>query len=139
AFGQKIFNVCTPNTVTRVSAATVDAEFFSTFEAAPILGRTILQQDNVPGQDHVAIISHKLWHSLFAESTDVLTRAIILDGSPYRIIGVMPREFEYPTFSDLPYGNASVHTTDIWVPLALTPQQAADRESANLYTVARLK
>ncbi|MFL6427334.1 MAG: ADOP family duplicated permease [Acidobacteriaceae bacterium] len=139
AFGQKIFNVCTPNTVTRVSAATVDAQFFSTFEAAPILGRTILQQDNVPGQDHVAIISYKLWHSLFAESTDVLTRAIIFDGSPYRIIGVMPREFEYPTFSDLPYGNASVRTTDIWVPLALTPQQAADRESANLYTVARLK
>jgi putative ABC transport system permease protein len=139
AFGQKIFNLSTSNTVTRVSAATVDAQFFSTFEVAPILGRAILQQDNVPGRDHVVIISHKLWHSFFAEDADVLTRSIILDGSPYRIIGVMPRDFDYPTFSDLPYGNTSVHSTDIWVPLALTPQQAADRESANLYTVARLK
>jgi hypothetical protein len=139
AFGQKIFNLSTPNTIARVSAATVDAQFFSTFETVPTLGRAILQKDNLPGQDHVVIISRKLWHSLFAENADVLTRSIILDGSPYRIIGVMPRDFEYPTFSDLPYGNASVHATDIWVPLALTPQQAADRESANLYTVARLK
>ena len=138
SFGQKIFNLSTSDAVTRVSAATVDAQFFSTFEAAPILGRTILQQDNIPGHDHVAMISQKLWHSLFSESADVLMRSISLDGSPYRIIGVMSRDFEYPTFSDLPYGNASVHSTEIWVPLALTPQQAADRESANLYTVARL-
>lgn len=139
AFGQKIFNLSTPTRVHRVSAATVDAQFFSTFEAAPILGRVILQQDTVSGQDHVVIISQTLWHSLFRDNPDVLTRSIVLDGSPYRIIGVMPRDFEYPTFSDLPYGNASVHTTDIWVPLSLTPQQAGDRESANLYTVARLK
>jgi putative ABC transport system permease protein len=39
----------------------------------------------------------------------------------------------------LPYGNAGVGTTNVWIPLALTPQQAADRDNDSLNTIARLK
>jgi putative ABC transport system permease protein len=51
----------------------------------------------------------------------------------------MPQGFEYPHYSDLPYGSAQYKTTQIWIPLALTPHQMDDRENARGNAVARLK
>ena len=62
-----------------------------------------------------------------------------LDGIPYQVIGVMPPEFGYPHKSDLTYGYGHVQTTDLWVPLALTPQQKAERDNPNGFALARLK
>jgi putative ABC transport system permease protein len=138
-FGQETDNLSTSQSVQRVGSATVDGNFFATLEAAPALGRVINAVDNRPGHQHVAVISHSLWHSLFADRPDVLDRFITLNGSAYHIVGVMPREFQYPTNNDLPYGNSGVGTTNVWIPLALTPQQAADRDNDSLNTIARLK
>jgi predicted permease len=146
-FGQSTFSLATANTigntdtVIRVGAARVDADFFSTLQAAPELGRTISSTENQPGQDRVVIISHSLWQSVFNQRADILTQSLILDSRSYRVIGVMPPAFQYPHFSDLPYGNASIRDTQIWIPLALTPQQIADREGFNDSdgAVARLK
>ena len=85
------------------------------------------------------MISHALWQSMFASSADILHRSLLLDGKTYQIIGVMPQGFEYPHFSDLPYGSAQYKTTQIWIPLALTPHQMDDRENARGNAVARLK
>jgi predicted permease len=138
-FGLKTDNLATPEDVQRVDAATVDANFFSTLEAAPALGRVIDAEDNQPGRQHVAVISQSLWHSLFADSPDVLNHSVMLNGSAYHIVGVMSHEFEYPTSDDSVCGDLCIRSTQVWIPLALTPQQAADRDNANLYAVARLK
>ncbi len=104
------------------------------------MGRTINAEDNAPGHSHVALISHSLWVSMFGANADVLKRSLELDGASYQIIGVMPREFEYPFSSDLPYGNPHIKSTQIWVPLALTPKQKADRDiDDNDVAVARLR
>ena len=50
----------------------------------------------------------------------------------------MPPEFGYPHKSDLTYGYGRVQTTDLWVPLALTPQQKAERDNPNGFALARL-
>jgi predicted permease len=138
-FRQAEFNLSTATAAVRVGAARVDDQFFSTLELAPKLGRAIETEDNQPGRDHVAVISQSLWHSQFNNAANILTRSITLDGNAYRIIGVMPPDVQYPTPSELPYGNASIHHTDIWIPLALTPKEAADRENPNFYAIARLK
>src|ERR1700733_10530417 len=144
-FGQSSFSLATANTlgntdtVIRVGAAKVDADFFSTLEAAPELGRTISSTEDQPGHDRVVIISHSLWQSVFNRRADILTQSVLLDAKSYRIIGVMPPAFQYPHASDLPYGNSSIHDTQIWIPFALTPQQIADRESSTGNAVARLK
>src|ERR1700727_1726343 len=113
--------------------------FFSTLQAAPELGRTIDITDDQPGHDRVLLISHALWQSAFNQRADILTQSVLLDAKSYRIIGVMPPAFQYPHASDLPYGNSSIHDTQIWIPFALTPQQIADRESSTGNAVARLK
>ena len=51
----------------------------------------------------------------------------------------MPPEFGYPHKSDLTYGYGHVQTTDLWVPLALTPKQKAERDNPIGFALARLK
>ena len=139
AFDQSIFSLTTQGSAERVSTARVDGAFFSTFQASPQLGRAIASSDDQVGHEKVAVISHALWQSMFASSTDTLYRSLLLDGKTYQIIGVMPQGFEYPHYSDLPYGSAQYKTTQIWIPLALTPHQMEDRENARGNAVARLK
>src|SRR3984885_5943987 len=139
AFDQSVLSLATQGSAERVSTARVDGDFFSTFQASPQLGRPIAPSDDQVGHEKVAVISHALWQTMFASSADILHRSLLLDGKTYQIIGVMPQGFEYPHYSDLPYGSAQYKTTQIWIPLALTPHQMDDRENARGNAVARLK
>ncbi len=138
-FEQAAYNLSSQGSVGRVDAARVDESFFTTLQSAPEFGRAIGEDDNVPGHDKVAVISHALWQSMFAGSTEVLERSLPLNGVSYRIVGVMPPAFEYPRGSDLPYGNVE-KGTHIWIPLALTSKQKAERELGNVAgALARLR
>ncbi len=138
AFGQSVFSLASQGASERVSAARVDGDFFRTFQSAPELGRAITPGDNQLGHEKVVVISHRLWQSMFGSSADVLHRSLLLDGKNYQIVGVMPQGFEYPHFSDIPY-EAQYKTTQVWIPLALTPHDLADRDNASGNAVARLK
>jgi putative ABC transport system permease protein len=138
-FEQATYNLSSQGSVERFSAARVDESFFTTLQSAPEFGRAIGADDNQPGHDKVAMISHALWQSMFGGSTDVLKRSLPLNGVSYRIVGVMPPAFEYPLGSDLPYGNVG-KGTHIWIPLALTSKQKAEREPGNVAgAIARLR
>jgi hypothetical protein len=110
-----------------IDGAKVDGDFFATLEMQPELGRPINSRVNQRGHDDVALISHSLWQQMFAESRDVLGRALQLNGKQYRIIGVMPREFHYPQTTELDYGKAHMNATEVWVPLALCKGQVGPR------------
>jgi hypothetical protein len=102
AFDQSVLSLATEDRAQRVSAARVDGDFFSTFQATPQLGRAIAPGDDQVGHEKVAVISHALWQNLLASSADILSRSMLLDGKTYQIIAVMPQGFEYPHNSDLP-------------------------------------
>ena len=138
-FDQATYNLATDNDVARVSAAKVDADFFSTLEASPEAGRTIGAEDEQPGKDRVVVISHALRRDMFAGSANVLGRTLELDGTPYQIIGVMPAEFGFPHQSDLAFGNGHIETTQLWLPSSLTAAQQADRDQSSSFGLARLK
>ena len=138
-FDQSVYTVTRGDGNTQVGAARVDEDFFSTLQSFPELGRTIDATDNLPGHDSVVIISHGLWQSMFAGSMDVLTKSLQLDGKSYRIIGVMPGNFQYPHVTDIPYLDPRIPATQLWVPLALSPQQKANRDDSAGWAIARLK
>lgn len=121
----------------RVRGATTDGNFFSTLGVTPELGRDIDSEDAQPGHEHVAVISRSLWRSMFAEQPDILNKSILLDGQSYRIIGVMPADFQYPRAGDFEVGGVDV-PSNVWIPLALTPQQKKDRDSGSGSVVARM-
>lgn len=140
AFDQAVFRLASSaGGVEKVNAAKVDENFFATLRSAPEFGRAIGSDDNQPGHDKVAVIGHGLWQSRFGGSLDVLEQSLVLDGVSYRVVGVMPPDFAFPTSFDLPYGNSAVQSTQVWVPLALTAKQKVEREPGSNNVIARLR
>lgn len=123
-----------------VSGAAVDADFFSTLEVAPELGRAISAEDNQPENAGVVVISHSIWQQLFDSDPAVLDKSLRLAGKTYRVIGVMAAGFNYPHQTELDEGDSHMDAADVWVPLALTSKQRANRGlSGDSYALARLK
>jgi putative ABC transport system permease protein len=81
----------------RLLAEEVTASYFQTFGVLPEIGRPFTPDENRDGQDGVVIISHRLWQRRFGGDPAVLTRDIQLDARSYRIVGVMPADFQTPT------------------------------------------
>jgi predicted permease len=137
-FRQKKFTLDRPGL--SFSGAAVDADFFSTLESAPEIGRAINAEDNQPESAGVVIISHSVWQQLFYADPAVLGKSLQLSGKTYRVIGVMAGGFNYPRKTELDEGDSHIDATDVWVPLALTAKQRANRGlSGDSYALARLK
>jgi predicted permease len=139
AFEQASFSSASQGATQRVEGARVDRNFFSTLQSFPEVGRPIGPEDDRPGHSNVVVINHALWQSMFAGSTQILSKSLRLDGELFQIVGVMPPRFAYPHGTDFPPGVANGSGTNVWVPLALSPQRKADRDNANGYALARLK
>jgi putative ABC transport system permease protein len=80
-----------------------------------------------PGTDQVAIVSHGFWQRRFGGDPQALGKVISLNGRSYSVVGVMPAGFDYP----VPF--------ELWVPLALSPAEGADRAQLSLAALGRLK
>lgn len=71
----------------------VSGNYFRGLRVNAILGRTLVEGDDQPGAPPVAVISHHFWRRAFAESPDVVTRRINVNGSSVAIAGVLPPSF----------------------------------------------
>ena len=77
---------------------------------------------------------------MFGSSDQVLGKTLRLNGASYQIIGVMPPAFAYPHETDFPPGVlGNIGRTDVWIPLALSRQQKADRDNLDASVIARLR
>jgi putative ABC transport system permease protein len=123
----------------RTSGARVSGGFFATLGVQAAWGRTLDGRDDEPGRGDVAVISHALWQSAFGGDAAILQRTLTLDARPYRIVGVMLASWRYPRGGDLGKTSLGDAPTDVWVPLALTPAQRAEREPSNYSAIGRLR
>ncbi len=62
----------------------------------PVMGRFFTADEDKPGAPQVAVLSYATWQRRFAGSADVLGHTMLLDGSPFTIIGVLPARFAFP-------------------------------------------
>ena len=85
----------------RVRTTTATPNFFPLFGVQPILGRTFTKENARPGNDHVAVLGYELWQSRFGGQSDVIGHDLMLNGEPFRIIGVMPRQFSPDDYGQL--------------------------------------
>ncbi|HYL85920.1 MAG TPA: ABC transporter permease [Candidatus Angelobacter sp.] len=93
----------------RVPAKQVSSTFFRLLGVRPILGRTFSDGEGRPGGNRVAVISHSLWEARYGGNSSILSKAIILDGKDYTVIGVLPAGFRFSTTAE-----------EVWTPLAET-------------------
>jgi len=126
-YADRSFNLSTDGGVQPVRGCRVSATFFDVLGVSPAAGRTFSQAEMEPGADGVAIISHGFWLRRFGGDPALLGRTIQANQRSYTIVGIMPPGFSFPLPSEL------------WVPLALTSAEKADRAKLSLEALGRLR
>ena len=91
----------TENHPIRVACGAVASTFLPTFGVQPVLGRNFTREEDQPNVPRVALLTYGLWKDRFGEDRTVLDRTISLDGIPTRVVGVLPRDFEFPTLAHI--------------------------------------
>jgi len=114
----------------RVTAIHATDRFFEMVGTHPMLGRVFTAEESLPGRDRVAVLSHRFWTSHFAGDTNIVGRALRLDGEPFVVMGVMPATFEFPALWGEP---------EIWRPFVIKPEERGDRDNRYLNMIGRLK
>src|SRR5579863_732681 len=79
----------------RLSGYMISADFFPTLGVAPVLGRTFRPDDDHPGAAPVVILGGGFWKRKFGSSLDIAGKSMILNGTSYTIIGVIPAGFTF--------------------------------------------
>jgi putative ABC transport system permease protein len=89
------FQINGGNEPERVFAARVEASFLSLLGARPIYGRLFQDGEDLPGRDHVIILSNSLWRRNFGSDPGIIGRQVILNGEASTVIGVLPENFAF--------------------------------------------
>ena len=111
----------------RAAAARVSDDFFRTLGVAPAAGRDFRPGEDLESGQKVVLISDAIWRSRYG-GRPMLGETLSLNGAPYEIVGVLPRDFHF----------APVGSADYWIPLQRSSGCDQRRSCHNLYGVARL-
>ncbi len=117
-----------------VNATRMSGGVLPALAVQPLLGRVFTQQEDEQHQQ-VAVLSYATWQSRFHGDRNILGKKILLDRKPYVVIGVMPRNFEFPL------APGHLNRSELWVPISFTAQELSPTASANwsYSMVGRLK
>ncbi len=119
------FNLAGAGRAERIQALRVSPEFFGVFGVRPFLGRDFIPDDDRAGGPNVAVLNYGLWEEHFNDDSSAIGRSVSLDGTPYTVIGVMPRGF------------ASIPPADLWT--TIEPVRRGMGSGQNYQIIARLK
>ncbi len=128
AFNNRSFNLTGVGDPVRILGAWNTASLFSVLGVPPASGRVFTEEEEEPGKDLVVVLSNGLWRSRFGGDPNIIGQAISMNGVNRTVIGVMPAGFSFPA-----------KTTEVWVPLAISPQRKQDRNSISYQAVGRVK
>ena len=106
----------------RIAAGVLSPNLFQVLGVEAELGRTF-----EAGDEGVVVLGHGLWQRRYGGDPAILGRSIVLDGAPHVVIGIMPRDFNFP------FGGVKM-----WLPLP--PAAGAEARDRDLHIpVGRLK
>ena len=88
----------------QIVGASISANLLPLLGVRPVLGRSF-STDETEQQQRLVMISHRFWEARFGGSADALGATLVLDGSPARIIGILPADFQVARVE-----------ADVWMP-----------------------
>ena len=121
----------------RVDVLRTQSSLLSMFGAKPLLGRTLLPEEDKPGRPDVAILSYGAWQRLFNADPAIVGKSITLNAKTFTIVGVLERSFMLNT--EVMPSEGPMDKVDMFVPLPLGPDAAQRRGDENYNIVVRLK
>jgi predicted permease len=97
----------------------VSGSYFSMLGVNASAGRVFTADDDrIPGDHPVAVISYRYWDRRFARAGDVVGRTLTIANTTYTIVGVATKGFTGEVITD---------PADLWVPMAMESQVWTDR------------
>ncbi len=106
----------------------VSAAFFEALGVKPFLGRTFQPGEDEAGRAQVTVLRHAFWQTRFGGDPQIVGKQILLDDKPFNVIGVMPKDFDFP------FGGG-----EMWTPFVFDPQMKQDHSGHYLNVLALLK
>jgi putative ABC transport system permease protein len=110
----------------RLRAALVSADFFNVTGMTPPVGRGFLPDEETIGRHRSVVLGDDIWTRLFDADPRAIGRVIVLDGVPYQIVGVAPKDFSFPFGSQL------------WLPAAFSASELDRRDARTVLAFGRL-
>ena len=127
AFRDESYNLIRDGVPPRpVRAAAITASSFRLTHGAPVIGRTLLDEDERPGAAPVLVIGYYDWQHYFNGDPAVLGTTVHLDETAYSIVGVMPDGYAFP------------RSHGYWVPLRLTTAATNPAAEPSIHVFGRL-
>ena len=123
----------------RVGGVQATANLFLLLGTQPALGRVFSTDEEQPGKDKVAVISHGLWQRRFGGDTNIIGQFITMNHERHTIIGVMPPGFNFPRGAEMPAGYALMAQTDVWRPYSDNAEYWRNDDSRDFIAMGRLK
>ncbi|HSJ29852.1 MAG TPA: ABC transporter permease [Longimicrobiales bacterium] len=95
-----------------VEGSIVSGNFFDVLQVRPAVGRFFLaEEDRTPRSHPVVVLSHSYWRDRFDSDSSIVGRGIVLNGSPFTVVGVAAEGFRGPV----------VLAPDLWAPIMAAP------------------
>ncbi|HXN21934.1 MAG TPA: ABC transporter permease [Candidatus Dormibacteraeota bacterium] len=116
----------------RVRLRRITAGFSPTLRVKPILGRTLMPEDDKVGAERVVLLGEGFWERRFGRDPSIIGQQLTIDSEPYTVIGVFPSRL-----------HGSLRTTDLFTSLwRLENELGGEKNRGNhpgIYAYARLK
>ncbi len=111
-----------------LSGLAVTARFFDVLGVPAAFGRTFAAADDDAGAERVVVLTDAIWRRRFGADPAVLGRQLTLDGEPWTVIGVMPRDFRSP-----------IPQVELFRPLRRPATSRCGRDCIVLQAIGRLR
>ena len=91
----------------------VSGNYFSVLGVRAARGRVLTNEDDKPGAQPAAVISHRYWEQELNSDSSVVGKNFVINGTNFTVVGVTPKEF---------FGERVRRPPDFWLPLSFQPQ-----------------
>jgi predicted permease len=109
----------------RIDVRRVSSQYFDVYGVQPFLGRSFSADEDRIGGPNVAVLNYSLWKEHFGGDPSAIGRGVLLDGTPYTVIGVMPAGF------------GSIPPAQLWT--TIEPVRHTIGGGQNFHLIARLR
>ena len=115
----------------RLTQLEVTGNFFPLLGVQPIVGRLFSADEALQGGPKAVLLSHRLWQRRFAADPGIIERALVIDGAPVTVVGVLPPSFDFGSIF------APGRHVDYYAPFPLSAEN--NRKGNMLALVGRLR
>ncbi len=123
----------------QIAAAYVSANCFSMLGVQPAIGRNFLEEEDIQGHNHVAIVTDALWRRRFSANRGIIGQTILLDGTPHVVVGVLPPTFHFFANHDLSTLATLEPKADVFRPIAIKAEDIGLMGDFNFAAIGKLK